>query len=102
MRLINNINDAPFSDNWFDLLPGREKTVTVNLGRTCPIENIGEKITVSSCADLKTRGGTFAAFFIRLGIKLVPLHFINYIAAKKPPRNVKKKYIDFYSKEDEI
>lgn len=102
VRLINNINDAPFSDNWFDLIPGREKTVTVNLGRTCPIENIGEKITVSSCADLKTRGGAFAAFFRRLGIKLVPLHFVNYIAAKRPPRDVKKKYVDFYSKEDEI
>lgn len=96
----NNINGAKFSDNFFDLVPGETKEITVNLGRTCPINGLDESLPITSADVIEIKGNSAAAFFTRLFVSLHPVNFFNSIYYRKIPRNVKKRIVAFFDEQE--
>ena len=96
----NNINGANFSDNFFDLVPGETKEITVSLGRTCPINGLDESLPITSAADIEIKGNSAAAFFTRLFVSLHPVNFFNRIYYRKIPRDVRKRIVAFFDEQE--
>lgn len=100
VKLQNLVNGARFSDNFFDLVPGETKEITVNLGRTCPINGLDESLPVTSAADIEIKGNSATAFFTRLFVSLHPVNFFNSIYYRKIPRDVRKRIVAFFDEQE--
>ncbi len=96
VRVDNEVSDAPFSDNYFDLLPGEPKIITQNLGKVCPMATLEKTITVFSAADLTVKGNAVTDFFVRAGVFLKPTNFFPFLSYRKIPRGVGKRVIRAY------
>lgn len=65
-------NSAPFSDNFFDLLPGEEKRVALPLEAPDSVEHLRERLRLRSLADMEPKGGRLSDAVTRLKIRLLP------------------------------
>ncbi|UKI48653.1 MAG: hypothetical protein L6V82_04360 [Clostridiales bacterium] len=81
------------------LSPAKQE-ITVNLGRTCPINGLDESLPITSAADIEIKGNSAAAFFTRLFVSLHPVNFFNSIYYRKIPRNVKKRIVAFFDEQE--
>lgn len=66
VSLENDIVSAPWSDNFFDLLPGEEKTVTVKLPKDTTTEEFPKRLKVRSFTDVKAKNGRFIDRLLQL------------------------------------
>lgn len=78
VRLSHCECDAPFSDNYFDLLPGEEVKITQ------PAENMSadeyaEGLRLYSLADVQTKGNAVTDAFIFVKTMLNPVNLFSYI-----------------------
>ena len=78
VRLHSDAADAPFDDNFFDLLPGETRVVTVPLGSADPT-SFGPTLTVRHLAQVRKGESRMAQNLKRLGIFLIPINFGSYI-----------------------
>lgn len=70
----------PFSDNYFDLVAGEEKTVTLPLPDGTDAEQAKQIISVTSIAGIKPKQSRFADFLFRMKIRLIPINIANWVA----------------------
>ena len=72
VRLHNKVTTAPFSDNWFDLIPGEEKVVTLPYYEGFRLEDI----EVNSVVDVEPYGSKLYDNFIKAKFLLNPVNFV--------------------------
>ncbi|MBR2349751.1 MAG: glycoside hydrolase family 2 protein [Clostridia bacterium] len=72
VRLHNKVTTAPFSDNWFDLIPGEEKVVTLPYYEGFRLEDI----EVNSVVDVEPYGSKLYDSFIKAKFLLNPVNFV--------------------------
>lgn len=58
VRLESSVSTLPFSDNYFDLLPGESKTVTMALDKAVDAAEQAEKISLFCCTDVVPKSNT--------------------------------------------
>ena len=89
VRLESRLSVLPFSDNFFDLLPGEEKTVTMKLdGAFSPEEQLGS-ITAMSLCDVPTREITVKERIAQLKMMLSPTNIGNCVYHRQTPADAK-------------
>ena len=70
----------PFSDNYFDLVAGEEKVVTLPVPEDMTADKARKIISVTSIAGIKPKQSKFADFIFRMKIRLIPINIANWVA----------------------
>ena len=78
VRLHTSLVTAPFSDNFFDLLPGESRRVTIPVG-DITAEAFAASLSVRHLAQVKKGESRLAQNLKRLAIFLIPINFGSYI-----------------------
>lgn len=78
-------NMQPFSDNYFDLLPGETKTITQKVPDTMTKEEICNTTSLFSAGDIVPRGSRLSDFLTKAGVFLRPINFGSYMYDHKIP-----------------
>lgn len=78
VRLYTDTTTAPFSDNFFDLLPGETRRVEIALDGT-DAESFAAYLKVRHLAQVKRGESRFTQNLKRLAIFLIPINFGSYI-----------------------
>lgn len=76
VRVTDRYSMEPFSDNWFDLLPGESKTITLPFYKGFSEENI----EIFSCVDVEPKGSKLYDNFVKAKFILNPVNLAIYIA----------------------
>ena len=72
VRLHNKKSSTPFRDNWFDLMPGEEKTITLPYYEGFTTEDID----VNSVVDIEPYGSRLYDNFIKAKFLMNPVNFV--------------------------
>ena len=80
VKLFADGISAPFSDNYFDLVAGEEKTVTLPLPAGMSAQEAQKRISVTSIAGIKPKQSKFADMMFRTKIRLIPINIANWVA----------------------
>jgi len=87
VRVESLCSTLPFSDNYFDLLPGESKTITQTIDKTCKPGEQAEKITLFCCTDVEAKGSSVGDFLTRARIFLKPVNFVSWMYHRKIPKD---------------
>lgn len=92
--LYSEDNCAPFSDNYFDLLPNETKIVTQKLtdeqiNNNITVEELLKTISVKSVCDIEAKGSKFSDSLFRVKVFLTPINFFNWIYYQMIPSKIK-------------
>lgn len=79
VRVESLVSTLPFSDNYFDLLPGESKTVTMPVDKSVDKKEQAEKITLFCCTDVESDKNITSEKIKRAKIFLQPMNLANYI-----------------------
>ncbi len=91
IRLESLCSALPFSDNYFDLLPGESKTIIQELDPTCSPEEQAEKIALFCCSDVESNASRVSDFITRMQIFFKPVNFIGWLYYKMISKDYKYK-----------
>jgi beta-mannosidase len=80
--VVVNGADTPVSDNFFDLMPGEEKTVTVHLAMPAKDADLMNAIHLKSLADVEPRSTRFADSLKQFLMHFTWINFSTWIAFK--------------------
>lgn len=80
----------PFSDNYFDILPGESKTVTAELDETVTEEAFINSIRVSSLCDVPTRSITAKERISQAMMMASPVNIGNMAFHRQKPKDIRK------------
>ena len=72
---------APFSDNYFDLLPNEEKVVTLQVGDMSEQEVI-EGLSLCDVSQIKPKSSRLSDWWTRTKVFLLPVNFFSYLFYK--------------------
>lgn len=89
VRVESSLSSLPFSDNFFDLLAGEEKTVTMKLDDAFSPEEQLKSITVMSLCDVPTREITMKERISQIKMMLSPTNIGNCVYHRQTPADVK-------------
>lgn len=89
VRVESLVSTLPFSDNYFDLLPGESKTVTMPVDRSVSEKEQAEKITLFCCTDVESQKNVLSENIKMAKIFLQPMNIANYIWYGKPNKECK-------------
>lgn len=78
VRLHSKTITAPFSDNYFDILPNEKKIITWECG-DMTAEQIKEDLVVSSVCDVEPKGSKFSDNLFRAKVFMIPINFGNWM-----------------------
>lgn len=84
VRVESLVSTLPFSDNYFDLLPGESKTVTMPIDKSVDEKEQAEKITLFCCTDVESQKNVIAENMKMAKIFLQPMNIANYVWYGKP------------------
>lgn len=90
-RMVNVSCDEsmlPFSDNFFDLLPGMSKTVTIALDSSVEAEKQCDSISAISLTDIPTRDITLEERISQFAMMVSPMNIGNCIYHRGVPKDV--------------
>lgn len=87
IRVESVCSTHPFSDNYFDLLPGESKTITQQFDKSCKPEDQAGQINLFCTADVEVKGWRAADFFTRIRILLKPVNFAGWLYYRKIPKD---------------
>jgi beta-mannosidase len=73
---------APWSDNFFDLLPGRNVTVTVALPDDMDKKDIAARLTIRSLADVEPKNSIIKDKLLRLAMIFKKKNYLSWILYK--------------------
>ena len=85
----SDVSLKPFSDNYFDLLPGESKTVTIPLEDGVDEKAQLDAIKAMSLTDVPTRKITSKEFFNQAKMMLSPYNIGNCIFHRSVPKDIK-------------
>ena len=74
--------DAPFDDNYFDLLPNEEVVVCQKVSHNATEDDILAGFSYNHVGRVKPAGSAFSDFALRAKVFLKPLNFFNYLYYK--------------------
>jgi beta-mannosidase len=89
VRVESSCSTLPFSDNYFDLLPGESKIVTQAIDSGFDIETQAKSIETFSCADVEPKSTLAADFFERLKVMLRPVNLGGWFYFRRIPKGHK-------------
>lgn len=89
IKVESNRSTLPFSDNFFDILPNREKTVTINVEDGMTPEELKKSIRVYSLCDIAFDRNPLKAKLKRLKLYLAPMNLLSYVFQRSVPPDVK-------------
>lgn len=78
----------PFSDNFFDLLPGEEKVITMTLNDGMNAKEIAESIVVYSLCDIEMNKSKINSFSKRAKVYFSPVNIGNAVHHGKVPKDI--------------
>lgn len=79
----------PFSDNFFDLLPGQSKTVTMNKDKSMSLKEQAESITAYSLCNIEPSGDALDTKMKQFKVFLSPVNLANAFYHGKPSKDTK-------------
>ncbi|NMP38474.1 MAG: glycoside hydrolase family 2 protein [Clostridiales bacterium] len=88
VRLESSLTSKPFSDNYFDLLPGGELVVTMPWDERLSHEEQMKSISVMSLCDVERAGSPLSDSLKRLRV-YTPSGIANCISHRKIPKDIK-------------
>ncbi len=91
LQLHSKSNAKPFSDNYFDLLPGETKTITQSVDAGIHAEDVQKDISCFSAGDIVPNGSRLSDFFAKAKIFLQPINFGSYIYDHRIPQDLNLK-----------
>lgn len=74
--------NAPWSDNFFDILPGEEKKVRVPVREGLSAQNIASELKIKTLTDVVAKGSNLTDKLIRLKFMLKPANIISWLIFK--------------------
>ena len=86
--LQNELSDEAFSDNYFDLLPGQEYTVTTKAPGNTDAEIIKKKIRIFSLCDIRRESNPVRTIKNRARVLSSPVNIVNIIIRAKVPDDI--------------
>ena len=89
LQLYTKTNTAPFSDNYFDLLPGETRVVTQTVGAGVSDEEAKRELTIFSLSDVVPKGSRVSDFLTRTKILLHPVRLGAYLINRQIPPDCK-------------
>lgn len=78
----------PFSDNFFDILPGEEKTITIPVDKNMSLRELAESIKVYSLCNIRFDNNLFKTGWKRFKVYLSPTNIGNAVYHGKPSKDV--------------
>ena len=84
----SDVSLKPFSDNYFDLLPGETKIVTIPLDEATDTEKQLKAVNAVSLSDIPTRKITFKEIFQQYKMILSPYNIGNCIFHRAVPKDI--------------
>jgi len=88
-RVSSKVSMQPFTDNYFDLLPGESTTVSMRLENGQALENAGQTIEIMSCADVKPGGLRAADTLRRILIFIDPRNLGAWLYFRRVPKDLR-------------
>ena len=79
MGLYTPLTTEPFSDNFFDLMPGESRTVTIPLPEGVSAERFAALLEVEQAAAIRPGVPRIVENMKRAAIFLEPVNFFSYI-----------------------
>lgn len=88
VRVHSKTITKPFSDNYFDILAGEKKVVTLQVG-DMDEEQVKNDLLLSSVCDVVPKGSKLSDNLFRIKVFMIPINFGNWIYYSSIPKNVK-------------
>ncbi|MGN0463352.1 MAG: glycosyl hydrolase 2 galactose-binding domain-containing protein [Acutalibacteraceae bacterium] len=85
----SSISSQPFSDNFFDLLPGESKTVTIKCGKGLTPDELAESIRAYCLTDVDFDKSPLRSAMKRLKVYLSPVNIANAVYHGKKVKDAK-------------
>lgn len=89
VRIESLVSTLPFSDNYFDLLPGEEMKITMPLDASVTPEAQAEQLTLFCCTDVESDKNQLAESLTMARIFLKPINIGNFIWRSLPNKDGK-------------
>lgn len=89
LQIHSKSNTNPFSDNYFDLLPGETKIITQQVKPSATEQDIYADISFFSAGDVVPKGTAFTDFLTKMRVLLQPINFGSYMYDHKIPTDLK-------------
>ncbi|MGN0571510.1 MAG: glycosyl hydrolase 2 galactose-binding domain-containing protein [Candidatus Fimenecus sp.] len=91
LQIYSKSNTQPFSDNYFDLLPGEEKVITQTVPNGTTAEDLQNDITFFGAGDIVPNGSRLSDFITKAKVFLQPMNFGSYVYDHRIPPDLKLK-----------
>lgn len=88
VRAESSKSVLPFSDNFFDILPGEEKTITIPADKNMSLRELAESIKVYSLCNIKFDNNLLKTGWKRFKVYLSPINIGNAVYHGKPSKDV--------------
>lgn len=85
LQVYSATNTKPFSDNYFDLLPGETAEITQEVPKDATAESVKKDISLFSLGDVEPAASKTSDFFVQAKVFLQPINFGSYIYNRKIP-----------------
>ena len=89
VQLSSSENTLPFSDNYFDILPGETVQVTEKISGTSDCAELISQLTLFSAGDIVPGGARLSDLLVRAKVLLKPVNFIGWLVYKIMPTTMK-------------
>ncbi len=89
LQMHSKSNSEPFSDNYFDLLPGETKIITQKVDASVTENDLYADISFFSAGDIVPKGTAFTDFITKMSVLLRPINLGSYIYDHKIPTDLK-------------
>jgi beta-mannosidase len=77
--ISSKTNTNPFSDNYFDLIPGETKVISQKLDKTYTIEELLKETSITSVSDIKPKNSKLGDLIVRGKVFLRPVNFFSWM-----------------------
>lgn len=89
LQIHSKSNTNPFSDNYFDLLPGETKIITQQVEPSATEQDIYADISFFSAGDVVPQGTALTDFLTKMRVLLQPINLGSYMYDHKIPTDLK-------------
>ncbi|MGN0520652.1 MAG: glycoside hydrolase family 2 protein, partial [Candidatus Fimenecus sp.] len=91
LQIYSKSNTQPFSDNYFDLLPGEQKVITQNVPVGTTADDLQNDISFFGAGDIVPNGSRLSDFITKAKVFLQPINFGSYVYDHRIPPDLKLK-----------
>lgn len=85
LQVYSATNTKPFSDNYFDLLPGETMEITQEVPKDATKESVKKDISLFCLGDVEPAASKASDFLVQAKVFLQPINFGSYLYNRKIP-----------------